>query len=284
MTMPRDLVLVRHGESVGNVAIHAERSGDMSLFTEQFATTPGHRWAITDTGAAQAQATGAWLASAFGLDTQGHFDRYYVSPYRRTRQTAGWLGLCSALTDRDAVAGSAKWMLNRAFRERDWGAIGTISRTEFESRDEYELSVRQRAHDPLYWAPPGGESIADVAENRVRNILRKIDTGGASGGRVLAVTHGETMMAFRLVLERLSDEAFEALSADTSQRLPNCAVLHYSVTGPQARLHSNLRWLRQVNPVLTGTDPTCADHWTMQVGEWQWIEFRTYDNEALLDA
>lgn len=284
MSMPRDLVLIRHGESVGNVALHAERAGDMSLFTEEFATTPGHRWAITDAGAAQAHATGAWVATEFDLQGAGHFDRYYVSPYRRTRQTAGRL----ALSRRgDAALGedtqeSAQWLLNRAFRERDWGAIGTISRAEFNRRPEYELSARQRKHDPLYWTPPGGESIADVAENRVRNILRKIDTGRASGGRVLAVTHGETMMAFRLVLERLSDEAFEALNADARHRLPNCAALHYSPTGPESHAYPNLRWLRQVNPVLTGTDPTNPTHWTMQVGAWQWIEFHTYDNETLL--
>lgn len=280
MSMPRDLVLIRHGESVGNVALHAEREGDMSRFTEEFATTPGHRWAITDTGVAQARAIGDWVAEEFDLQGAGHFDRYYVSPYRRTRQTAGHLGL--SRTEGGAEPRSAQWMLNRAFRERDWGAIGTISRAEFESRTEYELSARQRRHDPLYWTPPGGESIADVAENRVRNILRKIDTGGASGGRVLAVTHGETMMAFRLVLERLSDEAFEDLDANPAHRLPNCAALHYSPTGPQTQTHSNLRWLRQVNPVLTGTDPTNPADWTIRVGEWQWIEFTTYDNAALL--
>jgi broad specificity phosphatase PhoE len=284
VSMPRDLVLIRHGESVGNVALHAERSGDTSLFTEEFATTPGHRWAITDAGVAQAQATGAWAVAEFALQGEGHFDRYYVSPYRRTRQTAARLGLSRSVGagQGEASGESARWLLNRAFRERDWGAIGTISRAEFEGRPEYELSARQRQHDPLYWTPPGGESIADVAENRVRNILRKMDAGGASGGRVLAVTHGETMMAFRLVLERLSDEAFEALSVDGAHRLPNCAVLHYSPTGPDDRMHPNLRWLRQVNPVLTGTDPTDPAHWTMQVSEWQWIEFHTYDNETLL--
>lgn len=284
MSMPRDLVLVRHGESVGNVALGAERAGDVSLFTEEFATTPGHRWAITGAGEAQARATGAWLTQTFNLQEQGHFDRYYVSPYRRTRQTAAHLGLSRRVPDTqgEATEESARWMLNRAFRERDWGAIGTISRAEFNRRPEYELSARQRQHDPLYWTPPGGESVADVAENRVRNILRKIDTGGASGGRVLAVTHGETMMAFRLVLERLSDEAFEALDADPAHRLPNCAVLHYSATGPETRMYPNLRWLRQVNPVITGNDPTDPAHWAMQVGEWQWIEFRTYDNATLL--
>lgn len=80
MSMPKDLILVRHGESVGNVAMHAERSGDSSLFTDAFATTPGHRWAITATGIAQAMVAGVWLREEFELQDEGHLTRYYVSP------------------------------------------------------------------------------------------------------------------------------------------------------------------------------------------------------------
>lgn len=287
MSMPKDLILVRHGESVGNVAMHAERSGDSSLFTDAFATTPGHRWAITATGIAQAMVAGVWLREEFELQDEGHLTRYYVSPYLRTRQTAGHLNLFRHSHHEGGALvnpSSAQWRLNRAFRERDWGSIGTISRAEFESRPEFALSARQRLHDPLYWTPPGGESIAEVAENRVRNILDTLHRE-ASNGRVLAVTHGETKMAFRLVLERLSDEEYEAIDADSTQRLPNCSVLHYSITGPEdGRIvtHKHLRWLRQSAPVLVGDDSTNPDHWLMRVGDWQPIEFRTYDNDALL--
>lgn len=285
MSMPYDLILVRHGESVGNVAMHAERSGDSSMFTDEFTTTPGHRWAITSTGIAQATVAGRWLRE--GLQDEGHFSRYYASPYLRTRQTAGHLNLFRYTRFENGKLinpSSAQWMLNRALRERDWGSIGTVSRAEFESRPEFALSARQRRFDPLYWTPPGGESIAHVAENRVRNILDTLHREAGSG-RVLAVTHGETMQAFRLVLERLSDEEFECMDADKTQRLANCAVLHYSITGPdggRVSHHRHLRWLRQASPVLVGDDPTNPECWQMQVGEWQPIEFKTYDNATLL--
>lgn len=287
MPMPQDLILVRHGESVGNVAMHAERSGDSSLFTDEFTTTPGHRWAITATGRAQATVAGQWLREAGALQEEGHFTRYFTSPYLRTRQTAGHLNLFRhARRENGQLVDpvSAKWLLNRALRERDWGSIGTVSRAEFESRPEFALSARQRRFDPLYWTPPGGESIAHVAENRVRNVLDTLHRE-ASSGRVLAVTHGETMQAFRLVLERLSDEEFEDLDADKAQRLTNCAVLHYSNSGPacgRVTMHPHLRWLRQAAPVLVGDDPTNPSCWSMEVGEWKPIEFKTYDNAALL--
>ena len=177
----------------------------------------------------------------------------------------------------------ARWLLNRALRERDWGDIGTISRTEFESRPEYALSARNRHRDPLYWTPPGGESIAHVSENRVRNVLDTLHR--EASGRVIAVTHGEMMMAFRLTLERLSDEGYEALDADPTQRLPNCAVLHYSRRGPGTSRTSSgdpLRWLRRAAPVLGRGDQDGEPEWEMQVGEWERIEPGTYDTEALL--
>lgn len=285
MSMPRDLVLVRHGESEGNVASKRERAGDLSLFTEEYATTPGHRWALTATGVAQAKAMGAWINTAFDLQASGHFDRYYTSPYRRAWQTAGHLGLHRYTRSIDGVLSGRsepQWVFNRNFRERSWGYIGSISTAEFKSRPEYELAVRTRANDPLYFTPPGGESIADVAENRVRHDMDSL-SAGAAHGRVLAVTHGETKMAWRLAVERLSDEEFEAIMRDKANRIPNLGVLHYSCSGPGGtRASDDLSWMRQAAPVLTGTDSTDPAHWTVEVGPWRPIEFKTYDNTALL--
>ena len=58
MTMPNDLVLVRHGESEGNVATEAAKSGDHHLFTDAYMTTPGHQWRLTERGRYQAATIG----------------------------------------------------------------------------------------------------------------------------------------------------------------------------------------------------------------------------------
>jgi broad specificity phosphatase PhoE len=265
MGMPNDLVLVRHGQSEGNVATDAAKQGDTSMYTEAFTTTPGHQWRLTDWGRREARAIGGWLASEFDNGAASRFDRYYVSPYVRARETAGHL----ALPD-------ARWMSNRALRERDWGEIGSMPRDQFET--EFPHSAKQKRIDPLYWVAPGGESIAQVAEDRVRNVLSTLHRECASQ-RVLAVTHGEVMWAFRLVLERLDDLEFVALDDDKSEKIHNCEAFHYTRVDPvSGTLASRLTWRRRCVPV--GDSPSLE----VSVGPWVEIPFSTRSNAELLDS
>jgi len=66
MTMPIDLVLVRHGESEGNVARRSSAAGDNSVFTEEFCGRHNSRFRLTDRGREQARAAGAWLREIRG--------------------------------------------------------------------------------------------------------------------------------------------------------------------------------------------------------------------------
>lgn len=207
--MPRTYVLVRHGESEGNVAVNASKKGDNSFYTDRYVTTPGKQWMLTPKGVKQAQVIGEWLRSNLPV-----IDRYYVSPYVRTRMTAANLGLPYA-----------QWRINRSYREREWGEIDTLPRSEFKTT--YPNSARIKKINPLYWAPPGGESIADVSENRVRNILDTLHRE-CSDQVVLAVTHGENMTAHRLMLERWSDDVFALMDQDRDERIENCGVLFYT--------------------------------------------------------
>lgn len=261
MGMPNDLVLIRHGQSEGNVATEAAKSGDTGWYTDQFTTTPGHQWRLTTKGREQARAAGLWVQQHIAE----RFDRYYVSPYVRTRETAAHLDLPGA-----------GWSLNRALRERDWGDIGSLPKDEFESRPEYKLNAWLKANDPLYWVAPNGESIAHVAEDRVRNVLSTLHRE-TTGQRVVCVTHGECMWAFRLVLERLNDEEFAQMDADKSEKIHNCEVLHYTRLDPQSGAQApRLSWLRRAHPVRVG------DQWVMEESPWREVEFRTYTNADLL--
>ena len=132
--------------------------------------------------------------------------------------------------------------------------------------------------DPLYWVPPGGESIAQVAENRVRNFLytlhRELD-----GRRVLAVTHGEFIWATRLVLERFDDDEYERLVTDDAERIGNCEIVHYSRRDPTSELTSDrLEWIRRSRPVDDG-----AGGWRIEVGDWRRIEYRLSLGDTLAD-
>lgn len=266
MSMPRDLVLVRHGQSDGNVASQAAREGDLRFYTDAFITTPGHRWRLTPTGTAQAAAIGGWLQQEFPArpEAPSGFDRLLVSPYVRTRETAADLDLPGA-----------EWMRNRALRERDWGDIGSLPREQFETDPRYEDNARLHRVDPLYWVAPGGESIAQVAEDRVRNVLDTLHREN-SERRVLCVTHGEFMWATRLVLERWDDEQFNANDSDPTYRIENGQALHYTRVCPDTgELAPRLAWRRNATPVLhDGT-------WTRQVSSWTSIGRDLESNESL---
>ena len=157
MGMPLDLYVIRHGESEANVIISAGEQGDNSLYTQDNVTVPDRSWRLTATGRKQADCIGRWLVAQQQL-----FDRYLVSPYVRTRETAATMALPKA-----------KWEETRVLRERSWGEISTITKEEF--RTSYKRNWLFKNTDPLYWCPPAGESIADVAENRVHNLLTSLN-------------------------------------------------------------------------------------------------------------
>ena len=77
-------------------------------------------------------------AGAISLGRQQLFDRYMVSPYVRTRETAATMALPKA-----------KWEENRVLRERSWGEINTITKDEFKTN--YARNWNFKNTDPLYW-------------------------------------------------------------------------------------------------------------------------------------
>lgn len=302
MSMPEHLVLIRHGESEGNVATRAARKGDESAFTDEFVTIPGRKWALTAKGRAQAECVGAWLmdekrSGSFSRTGIGHSEtlaRYFASPFTRTKQTAAHLWLLD-LDWRDPKTGesrSVRWRLNRTLRERDWGDIETIPQRVFQSDPAYSLNARKKEIDPLYWRPPGGESICDVAENRVRNFLDTLHRE-CSSHAVFTVTHGEFMRATRLVLERADDETYESWDDDPAQKIHNCEVIHYSRRVPERGflgrfeqpgapsrcwpIRERITYVRRARPV-----EQADGSFVMQADPWSEISFTEPTNAELL--
>ena len=173
MGMPLDLYVIRHGESEANVIISAGEQGDNSLYTQDNVTVPDRSWRLTATGRKQADCIGRWLVSQQPL-----FDRYLVSPYVRTRETAATMALPKA-----------KWEETRVLRERSWGEINTITKDDFKTN--YARNWMFKNTDPLYWRPPAGESIADVAKNRGDGQSRRPHAGAYAhfGGLVRRGIH-----------------------------------------------------------------------------------------------
>ncbi|MBT1166862.1 histidine phosphatase family protein [Bifidobacterium simiarum] len=262
MGMPLDLYVIRHGESEANVIVEAGQQGDDSLYTQDNVTVPDRSWRLTATGRKQADCIGRWLVSQQQL-----FDRYLVSPYVRTRETAATMALPKA-----------KWEETRVLRERSWGEISTVTQQVF--RDNYPRNWMFKRTDPLYWRPPAGESIADVAEDRVHNLLTSLNRR-AEAESVVAVSHGDFMLALMLTLEDISDEEFLRRSDSDEWKITNCTCFHYSRRDPNTgRTSQRVRWEQTARPVLNAQ----TGRWEVKVDEWREFQRPMLSNGDLVDV
>jgi hypothetical protein len=128
--------------------------------------------------------------------------------------------------------------------------------------------------DKLNWAPPGGESIVQISDGRVREFFdtlhRDHDQKGVNS--VLAITHGEWIWAARLALEYMFNEEWEAVDDDPSEKIHNCQVVHYTRLDPETdKTADYLKWMRSVDAGNSETGP----------GEWRKSSRRILSNKEL---
>ena len=205
---PSELVLVRHGESIGNLADDKARESRAERLDLELrdADVP-----LSDTGEGQAEAVGRHLA---GLGDDERPDIVVCSPYRRASQTAE-----RAL---EAAGAEVELVVDERLRERDLGAFDRLTWRGIEA--EYQQEAQRRDHvGKFYYQPPSGESWCDVTL-RVRSLLADLREG-YEGRRVWLFTHQAVIMSFRYVLESLTEQ--ELLDIDKRERLPNCSMTTY---------------------------------------------------------
>ncbi len=258
MTMPIDLVLVRHGQSEHNLAAHMARNGDESLYTNELRTRHDSQHRLTPKGRRQAVQAGDWMRT----HDYPLFDRKYVSSYTRAMETAGLLKL-----------DGPDWMIDPLLREREWGELDNM--TPEERTRLAEASLRVRDTDPFYWVPPNGESIAQVTI-RLRSVLDTLHRE-CSEKKVVIVCHGEVMAAFRFILERMTIESWTEFKSSTKpgDKIYNCQILHYTRKDPESGdLAPHLDWLNSISP----TDETNSSN------GWMKIVRHRYTGEQLLQS
>jgi broad specificity phosphatase PhoE len=182
------LIVVRHGESEGNVAREV-------ALAEQAEVIPiGLRdpdVPLTARGREQAVAVGRWLAIEAEAPAA-----VWSSPYVRARQTAE-LALAEARRTEPI-------RLDERLRDRELGVLDRLTKPGIERRFPAEAQ-RRRWLGKLYYRPPGGESWADVAL-RLRSFLLDLDRQPAAGP-VLVFAHDAVIMLLRYVLEDLTEDA-----------------------------------------------------------------------------
>lgn len=201
---PSRLVLVRHGESVGNLADAAARKNGAARLDlhERDADVE-----LSDAGRDQASALGAWMADAEQIPAL-----VLSSPYARAHETA-----------RRAVADtSLDVVLDERLRERDLGLFDGMTGAGIRS-DYADEAERRKRVGKFYYQPPSGESWADVVL-RVRSLLADL-RHGCEDAEVWMFTHQAVIMSFRYVLEGLTEQ--ELLEIDRTSTIPNASMTSY---------------------------------------------------------
>ena len=209
-TGPAEIVLVRHGHSVGNLAdAQAREQGAERLDLDARDADVE----LSDTGRAQADAVADWLAA--GADDRAP-SVVLTSPYRRAAETA----------QRAVAPGGLEPVLDERLRERDLGVFDGLTGLGIKARYPEEAERRQKL-GKFYYQPPSGESWADVVL-RVRSLLDDL-RHGYDGERVWLFTHQAVISSFRYVLEEISEE--ELLEIDRDTPIPNASLTRYRRAG-----------------------------------------------------
>ncbi|WP_433377857.1 histidine phosphatase family protein [Actinoplanes sp. CA-142083] len=188
MRVVAELILVRHGQSLANVAFPA---ADAKGLLEAEVSGRDAEVPLTDFGEAQAAAVGGWLAA---LPAEQLPQVVITSPYWRARETwriaaeSSGLDLPAPKTDDRLV-------------DRLLGDLEMLTRAAVADRFPGEAARRAEAGEYRY-APPGGESFADV-EARLAAFLADLNRDHA-GDRVVVVAHDAVVLMMRAVIQQLT--------------------------------------------------------------------------------
>lgn len=258
--MPKNLFLVRHGQSEGNlVRKNFEESKNESFFTDEFLGLHESQYALTPLGIEQAKKAGEWFKNNDFVT----FDQMYVSNNVRAMQTAAHLELPNE-----------EWKINYILRERDGGLFNVIT----PSKRDMDYADQRKFYDsqPFLYRPPQGESIADVCL-RIKHILNTLAREN-DGKNVIIVCHGHVMRTFRIILERMSlhktNEYLRGLTEDTA--VPNCSIIHYTRDNPgdhKRGMTDKFNWVRVIRPAGGGKFED----------DFSEIDRKCYSNEELLE-
>ena len=256
MSMPRNLLLVRHGQSEENLANALALEQRESLGAGDFFDTHNSKVRLTKNGVIQAASTADWFKAELDKIDESfatYFDRAVVSSYARAMETAALI----EPDDEDAVEG-IEWRTSFTLRARSWGDMEKFFPSQRKLQHPDYLIKQQ--DNPFHWTPPNGESMADLCM-RIHRLYDQLHER-CDGMNVIIVCHRDVMWAFRILLEEMSAERFKELcySSDPKDRIHNAHVLHYSRMNPhmpQKGMEPRMNWMRSIcphNPELSSNE------------------------------
>ncbi len=187
------LVLLRHGQSQWNLENRFTGFHDVEL---------------SDLGRQEAAQAGELIHQA-GI----RFDSVFTSTLKRAATTAEIaLGACNQAEMISAM------VRHDDLRERDYGDLTGLNKDETKQKyGEEQVHIWRRSYDVQ---PPGGESLKDVVENRVRPYYNvAIKPLIERGANVLVAAHGNSLRALLIILGENTPENINQTEIPTGSPL-----------------------------------------------------------------
>ncbi len=231
MTSLEELWLVRHGESIGNVAATAAEvaGAEVIALDTRDADVP-----LSETGVEQARALGAPLLRAERIP-----EIAWVSPYVRAQQTFA-LSIENGPDIRRVLT-------DERLRDRELGILDLLTRRGVVARHPEEAARRANL-GKYYHRPPGGESWADVSL-RLRSFLHDASAADARVG--LVVAHDAVVMLLVALLTGMDEAGLLRFAA--ANTVLNASVTRVRADGERWQLtdFSDVRHLERLGAEVT---------------------------------
>lgn len=196
MKYPKQIFLIRHGESIGNT-LSCDEKVQIKDNTKDYP--------LTKKGREQVESLSKVMNKKFG-----DFDYVYTSFCRRTVETANILFKNNNIIE-DARLGEAQR-----------GVWHTMSEENIKLSFPYEKD-RKEKEGLYYYRPLGGENWPDV-EVRIHCFLESLYRNHA-GHKIALIVHGHWLVLFQKIIDRMSIN--EAVSKYVNNVAENASVTIY---------------------------------------------------------
>jgi broad specificity phosphatase PhoE len=195
----KTVYLVRHGETTATQKGRICGNSDVPL---------------TDDGLYQAEILGSWFSEL-------KIDSIFASPLNRTIQTADTIARAVKMPTYFKHSGLTEK------KEGDWEG-----KTYWQVRDENPRLWERWSQDPIYFAPPNGESVSEYIA-RVSRALNDIFKNYQCGNKIILVTHSgfiraAIMNALNIPVENFFRIDIPTASVSRIDWSENFATLKYS--------------------------------------------------------
>lgn len=206
MKMPKNLVLLRHGESELNVMSRRLKKTD-DEYPLEFQETPDREYRLTIKGQEQAVKAGEYLKKKYKK-----FDVIYVSDFIRARETVALACISAGWND-------VQIKIDPQLGERHWGHFNKLP-----SALRKEI-LKNKKRDPLHFTMPDGETLLET-RTRTRVFLDRC-ARQFGDKKVLVVSHGEYIESIWSEIAHLHTENQKEFFESHQGDIKNCQIVDF---------------------------------------------------------